>query len=55
MMSGCGNTDSATPVRATVEVKPITDADVRSVAEFLGREMGSGVSAADWERAMRPP
>src|SRR6476620_28504 len=43
------------PVVHAVEVKPITDADVRTVAEFLHRGMSSGVSAADWRRAMRPP
>jgi hypothetical protein len=41
-------------VRA-VEVKPITDADIRSVAEFLHHEMPYGVSAADWRRVMTPP
>jgi hypothetical protein len=38
-----------------VEVEPITDADIRTVAEFLHRGMSSGVSAADWHRAMSPP
>jgi hypothetical protein len=37
-----------------VEVNPITDADVRAVAEFLHREMGSEISVADWHRAMTP-
>jgi hypothetical protein len=41
-------------VRA-VEVVPITDADVQTVAQFLERGMSSGVSAADWRRAMTPP
>jgi hypothetical protein len=39
----------------SVEVKPITDADIQAVGEFLHRDMGSGVSAADWHRAMTPP
>jgi hypothetical protein len=39
----------------SVEVKPITDADIQAVAEFLRNDMGSGVSAADWQRAMTPP
>jgi hypothetical protein len=39
----------------SVEVKPITDADIQPVAEFLRNDMGSGVSAADWRRAMSPP
>ena len=38
----------------SVEVKPITDADMQAVAEFLHRDMGSAVSAADWHRAMTP-
>jgi hypothetical protein len=38
----------------SVEVKPITDADMQAVAEFLHRDMGSAVSAADWYRAMTP-
>ena len=41
-------------VRA-VEVKPITDADIRTVAEFLHLEMSAALSAADWHRAMTPP
>jgi hypothetical protein len=41
-------------VRA-VEVEPITDADIQAVAEFMRNDMGSGVSAADWRRAMTPP
>lgn len=41
-------------VRA-VEVEPITDADIRAVGDFLGREMASRVTAADWRRAMSPP
>jgi hypothetical protein len=43
------------PVVRDVTVKPITDADVRTVAEFLHRGMNLGVSAADWHRAMAPP
>src|SRR5437899_4358868 len=39
----------------SVEVRPITDADIQAVAEFLRNDMGSGVSAADWQRAMTPP
>ena len=39
----------------SVEVEPITDADIQAVAEFLRNDMGSGVSAADWVRAMAPP
>jgi hypothetical protein len=39
----------------SVEVEPITDADIQAVAEFLRNDMGSGVSAADWQRAMTPP
>ena len=41
-------------VRA-VEVKPITDADIRTVAEFLHLGISPGVSAADWRRVMTPP
>jgi hypothetical protein len=44
---------SAMPGVRSVEVKPITDADIRTVAEFLHR--GLGLSAADWQRAMTPP
>jgi hypothetical protein len=43
------------PDVSSVEVKPITDADIQAVAEFLRNDMGSGVSAADWQRAMTPP
>jgi hypothetical protein len=43
------------PGVCSVEVKPITDADIQAVAEFLRDDMGSGVSAADWQRAMTPP
>ena len=46
---------SAMPDVRAVEVKPITDADIRSVAEFLHRETPFGVSAADWCRVMTPP
>ena len=46
---------SAMPVVRAVEVKPITDADIRTVAAFLHRGMGGGVSVADWQRAMTPP
>ena len=45
----------AMPDARSVEVKPITDADMQAVAEFLHRDMGSAVSAADWYRAMTPP
>src|SRR5262245_23889017 len=38
-----------------VEVEPITDADIRTVAEFLHQKMASDVTAADWRRAMSPP
>jgi len=38
----------------SVEVQPITDADMQAVAEFLHRDMGSAVSTADWYRAMTP-
>ena len=44
----------AMPDVRSVEVKPITDADMQAVAEFLHRDMGSAVSAADWHRAMTP-
>jgi hypothetical protein len=43
------------PDARSVEVKPITDADIQAVAEFLRNDMGSGVPAADWQRAMTPP
>lgn len=43
------------PVVRAVEVVPIADADVRTVAEFLHRGMNSRVSAAAWRRAMNPP
>jgi hypothetical protein len=43
------------PDVCSVEVRPITDADIQAVAEFLRHDMGSGVSAADWQRAMTPP
>jgi hypothetical protein len=46
---------SAMPDVRAVEVKPITDADIRSVAEFLDRENPRGVSAADRRRVMTPP
>jgi hypothetical protein len=39
----------------SVEVTPISDADIQAVGEFLHRDMGSGVSAAYWHRAMTPP
>jgi hypothetical protein len=51
---GYGNVANMPDVRS-VEVKPITDADIRAVAEFLRNDMGSGVSVADWHRAMSPP
>jgi hypothetical protein len=38
----------------SVEVEPITDADMQAVAKFLHRDMGSAVSTADWHRAMTP-
>jgi hypothetical protein len=38
----------------SVVVKPITDADIQAVADYLHRNMGSTVSAADWHRAMTP-
>jgi hypothetical protein len=40
-------------VRA-VEVEPITDADIRTVAEFLHLQMSAALSVADWHRAMNP-
>jgi hypothetical protein len=40
---------------SAVEPKPITDADIWTVAEFMHREMYSGVSSADWQRLMLPP
>jgi len=43
------------PDVSSVEVKPITDSDIEAVAEFLRNDMGSGVPAADWQRAMAPP
>ena len=41
-------------VRA-VELKPITEADIGEVAEFLHLRMNSGTSVATWHRAMNPP
>ena len=38
-----------------VEVKPITDADIPAVAEFMSLGMSSGRSAAEWHLAMTPP
>ena len=38
-----------------VKVEPITDSDVRTVAEFLHREMSSALSESDWHRAMTAP
>ena len=38
-----------------VKVEPITDSDVRTVAEFLHREMSSALSESDWHRAMAAP
>lgn len=38
-----------------VQVEPITDADIRTVAEFLRRGMNSTLSEADWQRAMIAP
>jgi hypothetical protein len=55
IVSGGSNIGSAMRAFRAVEVMPITDADVRTVAEFLHHEMSSGVSAADWRRAMTPP
>jgi hypothetical protein len=40
---------------SAVEAKPITDADTRTVAEFLHREMACRMSVADWHRYMIPP
>jgi hypothetical protein len=53
IMSG-KSAGSATSVGSAVEVKPISDADMWTVAQFLEREMSSGVSAAAWHRAMTP-
>jgi hypothetical protein len=39
----------------TVRVGPITDADVRPVAEFLHAHLNSRVSADSWAEAMRVP
>jgi hypothetical protein len=39
----------------TSDIKPITDADTWTVAEFLHVGMGSRVSAVDWHRLMTPP
>lgn len=38
-----------------IRVAPITDADVRAVAEFLHRELNQRVSADAWARSMRVP
>ncbi|MGE2714593.1 hypothetical protein ACQI4L_11090 [Mycolicibacterium litorale] len=38
----------------TIEVEPITDADVSAVAEFLHLEMSAELSVADWHRSMTP-
>jgi hypothetical protein len=46
---------SAMPGTPAVEVKPITETDVPSVAEFLHRGFSDGPSAADWHRAITPP
>jgi len=46
---------SAMPGVRAVEVKPITDADIPAVAEFLHRGFSDGPSAADWQRAIIPP
>jgi hypothetical protein len=46
---------SAMPDVRAVEVEPITDVDIRTVAEFLHLGMSERVSAADWQRAMTPP
>jgi hypothetical protein len=54
LSTGLRYRSAMTDVRA-VEVKPVTDADIRKVAEFLHLEMSSAVSAADWQRAMTPP
>jgi hypothetical protein len=51
---GYGNVASMPDVRS-VQVMPITDADVHSVAEFLHIDMGSGISVAEWLEAMTPP
>jgi hypothetical protein len=38
----------------SVEIKPITDADLQAVGEFLHRDIGSAVATAEWRRAMTP-
>jgi len=40
---------------ASVQLAPITDADVTEVANFLHQHMNSKVTAANWARAMTPP
>ena len=46
---------SAMPDVRAVEVKPITDADIRSVAEFLHRERPLGSIRGGLARVMTPP
>lgn len=40
---------------ASVQLAPITDADVDDVATFLHRHLNPNVTAARWARAMTPP
>lgn len=40
---------------SAAQVEPITDADIRTVAEFLRLGMSSTLSVADWQRAMIAP
>ena len=54
LLSAVARYCGAMPDVRSVEVKPITDADMQAVAEFLHRDMGSAVSTADWHRAMTP-
>jgi hypothetical protein len=48
-------TEQAVSAVRAVEVKPITDADIPAVAEFLHLGMSSGRSAAEWRRVMTAP
>jgi len=48
--------DVAAPVPAdAVEVRPITPADVRAVADFLHAHLNGRITAAEWATAMTPP
>ena len=45
----------ALPVGRTVELQPITAADVRPVAEFLCAQLNARITAAAWAAAITPP